>query len=1109
MAVGADSFESASLAALDSIHALADRLHHSLEEPGVLAHAVQWIVDVSGSPSVAFYALETDNNMLRLTQASEQMGNVLAEGESVPIEGSLSGVALYERELIVSDDIGTDERILPRYREIPSLRGFRTALVLPIDFADEIFGVVYVVYKRHHQVTPIDRRTLRLAGKTIGLALANARHRKDLAQDAAERIQAAESLRLSEAQLAARNESLETIQHITDGLVSTHDYKMVVQKAVAGIVRLSKSRSAAFYTLHPSGDYLELEQAIGPDMEDFPADDRLPIEGSLSGAAITAREVYCSADISSDDRIFPATGRALVAAGFRSAACIPLVTDERILGTVNVLYKDSRDFSDEECDALRAIGRTVALAMTNARQREALAAEVSERRRADEALLRSQAELHERNESLETIHVTTDRLVSTLDYQLVIERAVAGIVRFSKSKSVALFSLSDDGSFLELVHGQGGDVEQLQVGTRIPVDGSLSGIAILERDVVLSPDVASDDRLFENYRTLIPQAGFSSAACIPLVTDDRALGTINILYREARSFSSEEKDTLRAIGRTIALALANARHVEQIESQIEERLRAEELLRTSEERYRLLAENARDVIFRITLPGRRFDYVSPAIEQVFGLSPEQIYASASAAHNLVDKADRGVVDHWWAQLLSGESPEVLEYRIITPKGETRWIHQRNVVVRGDAGFPSHLEGILTDLTDHHVAERNKRRLQEQVQHTQKLESLGVLAGGIAHDFNNLLTGIIGNADLARNEIDEGSPAFSYLTDLRAASERAAELCRQLLAYSGKGRFLVTAIDINEVLREMTHLLSVSISKKTIIKYDLGDNLPAVDVDAAQIRQVVINLITNASEALEERSGFIRIATSVERLDSEFLSDTLLDEELEPGTYLCVEVSDTGTGIDPASITQIFDPFYTTKFTGRGLGLAAVLGIVRGHRGTIKVSSQIGQGTTFKIALPASTETARQVRRPPNQENGWRGEGLVLLVDDEETVRLVGKRMLEQFGFRTMTARDGLEGLDLFRQYADDIVLVVLDLTMPRMDGEEAFLEIRGIRPTVPVILSSGYNEQEVSNRFAGKGLAGFVQKPYRVEALREKVAEALDGRTDVLDGPHSPSSGTN
>ena len=395
------------------------------------------------------------------------------------------------------------------------------------------------------------------------------------------------------------------------------------------------------------------------------------------------------------------------------------------------------------------------------------------------------------------------------------------------------------------------------------------------------------------------------------------------------------------------------------------------------------------------------------------------------------------------------------------------------------------------------AESERRRLETRVLHAQKLESLGVLAGGIAHDFNNLLMGVLGNADLALLELSPVAPARENVENIRTAAQRASELTKQMLAYSGKGHFVVQAVDLNEVVEEMAHLLEVTTSKKAVLKYNFADNLPAVEADTTQLRQIIMNLITNASEAIGDKSGVISISTGAMECDSAYLA-TSYDagigaggEQIPEAVYAYIEVADTGCGMDRETLERVFDPFYTTKFTGRGLGLAAVLGIVRGHRGAVKVYSEPGRGTTFKVLLPALDQPAVRGTGVRAVELTWRGRGAVLLVDDEETVRAVGRQMLEAAGFEVVTAADGREGVERFREAPDDIVCVVLDLTMPHMDGEEAFRELRRIRPDVRVLLSSGYNEQEIANRFAGKGLAGFIQKPYQLANLIEALKAVL------------------
>ncbi|NVN89650.1 MAG: response regulator [Desulfuromonadales bacterium] len=387
--------------------------------------------------------------------------------------------------------------------------------------------------------------------------------------------------------------------------------------------------------------------------------------------------------------------------------------------------------------------------------------------------------------------------------------------------------------------------------------------------------------------------------------------------------------------------------------------------------------------------------------------------------------------------------------------------------------------------ERNMHEEERLRLEQQLLHTQKLESLGVLAGGIAHDFNNILTSIIGNAELAMMRMKPESTGIDNLQRIQQAAIRAADLAKQMLAYSGKGKFVLENLDFNSLLEEMLHMLEVSISKKAVLRLNITPNLPTVQSDPTQMRQIVMNLVINASEAIGEKSGVIAISTGCMDCDKSYLRNVWLDENLKEGLYVFVEVADTGCGMDDKTQAKIFDPFFTTKFTGRGLGMAAVLGIVNSHKGAIRVYSELGKGTTFKILLPASNRPV-EVFNHNHHTDHWKGEGKVLLVDDEESIRGIGKERLKEFGFTTITANDGREAIEIFRQHPD-IAFVILDLTMPHMDGEQCFRELRRLKPDVKVIMSSGFSEHEVTQKFVGKGLSGFIQKPYKLSVLKEAI----------------------
>ncbi len=350
---------------------------------------------------------------------------------------------------------------------------------------------------------------------------------------------------------------------------------------------------------------------------------------------------------------------------------------------------------------------------------------------------------------------------------------------------------------------------------------------------------------------------------------------------------------------------------------------------------------------------------------------------------------------------------------------------------------------------------------------------------------------MGHANLAQMETPSSSPARQSLSEIETAARRAAELCRQMLAYSGKGQFVMEYVNLSHVVREMGQLLEVSLSKKASRAYNLAPGLPSMHGDAAQVGQVVMNLITNASEAIGDGQGNITLTTGVTDCSAEYLKDNLARIEAKPGRYVFLEVADTGCGMDEATRAKMFDPFFSTKFTGRGLGMSAVLGIVRGHRGAIRVYSEPGRGTTVKVLFPVVEQQQAAGRDNPKRAAApSMGRAVrVLVVDDDETVRRAVPLMLSFFKISSLVAADGREALQVFEREKNSIDCVLLDLTMPRMDGVECFRELRRVRPDVRVLLSSGYNEQEATQRFAGRGLAGFIQKPYVAEELVAKLRQ--------------------
>ncbi len=522
---------------------------------------------------------------------------------------------------------------------------------------------------------------------------------------------------------------------------------------------------------------------------------------------------------------------------------------------------------------------------------------------------------------------------------------------------------------------------------------------------------------------------------------------------------------------------------------ITERKLAEEELRKSEERFRDLVLSTSDWVWEVDTQGY-YTYCSERVANVLGYTAEEILGKKP--FDLMTQEDSTRIHDVFNNIVKKLAPIVeLENWNISKDGRKICLLTSGVPMFDKAGCFIGYRGLDRDITNRKEAEAEKQKLEKQILQTQKLECLGVLASGIAHDFNNLLVGILGNADLALDSLSPVSPARSNILEIETAAKRAAELSHQMLAYSGKGQFVIEAINLNDIVKEMAHLLEVSISKNAILRFNLSNYIPAVQADVTQIRQVIMNLITNASEAIGDRSGIITITTGAMECDNDYFDGTYLKEDLKEGIYVYFDISDTGYGMNIETQSKIFDPFFTTKYTGRGLGLAAVLGIVRGHGGSLKLYSEEGRGTTFKILFPALERRIEPHDKETTVALSWASSGTILLVDDEDTVRTVGKTMLEKLGFTVLTAVDGRDAITLYRKNSDEIRCVILDLTMPHMSGEETFMELKRIRSDVNILLSSGYNERDVLDRFTGREIDGFIQKPYRFASLASKLRTIL------------------
>jgi len=486
---------------------------------------------------------------------------------------------------------------------------------------------------------------------------------------------------------------------------------------------------------------------------------------------------------------------------------------------------------------------------------------------------------------------------------------------------------------------------------------------------------------------------------------------------------------------------------------------------------------------------------SEILDTIFGI--DQNYdRSIQGWLDIVHPEDRDMMCRYLREeVIAKKTTFSKEYRIVRNNdSETRWVNGLGEAKFNQNGEVVSLIGTIQDITDRKFADEERLKVEKQLIHAQKLESLGVLAGGIAHDFNNLLAVIIGHCSLA---MMKPQLAESHIPQIETAANRAADLCRQMLAYAGKSQSIQSEVNVWELVNEMVKMLRSTITKNVSITSNISRNIPLITADASQIRQIVMNLIINASEAIGEAQGEIGVSLTMNSVKASPVQKDHLGKVIPAGGYLFLEITDDGSGMDEVTSQRIFEPFYTTKFTGRGLGMSAILGIITAHKGALQLFTQPNKGTTFKVYLPipASESTAAEATEQNAQDSPWQSTGTVLLAEDEVQVSMVAKAMLEALGFTVIEASNGKEALDLYQKHAADIALVVTDVGMPIMDGYELFRQLKILNPYLPIIISSGFGDTVVTSRIAREDIAGLVSKPFSLVQLREVLKSVVESIT--------------
>ncbi|MCC6486749.1 MAG: response regulator, partial [Candidatus Hydrogenedentes bacterium] len=748
---------------------------------------------------------------------------------------------------------------------------------------------------------------------------------------------------------------------------------------------------------------------------------------------------------------FPQSEQAVLGTlGIQSAAIVPIFVQDAWWGFAG--FKDctqEREWSREELDALVASAGILGAAIQC-----------------------SQAE-----KTLLIVHDLSLALGSTDDINRALNLILDSVLRMEGIDCGGIYLCDRDGA-LDLMAHRGLTPGFVAQCTHYPPDAPHARLAREGKTVHRLYEVLSN--AMDDVRA---NEGLRGIVVIPVMHHGELLVVLNLASHTHDSIPIGTRRALETLAQQVGSILT--------------RLRVTAALQESQENLDTLFNTVNDFLFVLDDAGRIQEVNAFTLNRL-GYSREELRGMDVLSVHPPDRRSEAAAIV--VAMLAGEC-EFCPIPLQTKDGSLIPVETR--VTAGAWGGRPALFGICRDITERVRMEQEKLAVERKMFHAQKLESLGALAGGIAHDFNNLLMVTLCNIDLALDEIPSPEPAHGFLNEALKSTQRAAAVARQMLAYSGHGQSLVKAVDLGHIVRQMSPLLLPSIAKSVTLRLHTEANLPTISADAAQLQQVVMNLTTNAAESyMGSGPGEVCVSVETRYCTQEFLStapsDVLAgrDNPFAEGDYICLSVKDCGCGMTEETRNRIFDPFFSTKFTGRGLGMAVVLGIVRGHRGVIHVDSQPGQGTAVSVFFPVA-EGALPHQPEAGASRGQvalHGSMKVLVVDDEEPVRNVVASLLKRRGYSVLLAANGREGIRLYAEHMDSIDCVVLDLTMPDVNGDAVFREIRKMDADARVILSSGYDEDETVRRFADLDIAGFLQKPFLPQVLLNKIEAVLPSR---------------
>ncbi len=978
----------------------------------------------------------------------------------IPLEEGLAGAVVTTGQPVVVADVTTDSRWIPIEMEEP----MRSFLGVPLMGKDgQPLGALTLSHPKVGAFDQDHARLLSTFANQAALAIENAR----LYEQAQARSRYLETLQQINATLRSTlplDEVLDTIAQSTGKALNYVGSLIGVPDAKGERLVLGAVWGSGFLQATTRFTGLSLDAFSLPLTAEENPMARAYLSGELQAWSRDPERIVVGVEPPINPKLAPLIERAM---GAKLAACVPLPVGEKVVGVL-VVFSPHEHLSDEERAMLLGLADQAGLAIENARLYEQTRQEIAERERLLTVLER-------RNVQLQTAAEISRSASTILDPEELMNQAVNLIQEHFNFYYVGLFLVDETGEYAVLRAGTGEAGRQmLAAGHKLKVGGSsMVGWCTARGQARIALDVGEEAIRFDN--PLLPQT--RSEMALPLISHGQwCIGALTVQSTEEAAFSEEDIAVLQTMADQLTIAIENARLYDAAQREITRRRQTEEALRVEKAYFEQLFENAPEAIVLVDNDSRvlrvngeftrMFGYTS---DEVLGrsidelLAPSHLREEATSITKQVARGERVALE----TVRQRKDGTLVDVSIL---GTPITVNGGQVAVYG----------IYRDITE-------RKHLEEQLRQAQKMEAIGTLAGGIAHDFNNILTSIMGFASVIYSELPVDSPLRHDVETIIRSTQRGSELTRQLLTFARRGQVKVYPLNLNDIAREVVSLLERTIDKAIALESHLAEDLAIVEGNAGQLHQMLLNLCLNARDAMPQ-GGRLIIETQNVTL-SEEKARTELD--LEAGQYVLLSVTDTGVGMDAETQQHLFEPFFTTKEEGRGLGLAIVYGVVRRHGGAIHVYSEPGQGSTFKVYLPVA---GRLAEAPPLAEaEVVGGTETVLVVDDEEPVRKLLRRILEQGGYTVLLAADGIEAVKLYAERSAEIDLVVLDIIMPWMGGQETYERLREINPDVKVLLSSGYSENGQAQDILAAGAKGFLQKPYDQRTVLRKVREVLGG----------------